>query len=58
MTVEYLGDRYSFGRPLSSYQALKHRVADEKVWLEACHGIATARGPRGGGRRAGRRRTS
>jgi alkylation response protein AidB-like acyl-CoA dehydrogenase len=42
MTVEYLGDRYSFGRPLSSYQALKHRVADEKVWLEACHGIATA----------------
>jgi len=42
MTVEYLGDRYSFGRPLSSYQALKHRVADEKVWLEASHGITTA----------------
>ena len=42
MTIEYLGDRYSFGRPLSSYQALKHRVADEKVWLEACHAIATA----------------
>ena len=44
MTVEYLGDRYSFGRPLSSYQALKHRVADDKVWLEACHAIATAAG--------------
>ena len=42
MTVEYLGDRFSFGRPLSSYQALKHRVADQKVWLEASHGIATA----------------
>ena len=42
MTLEYLGDRYSFGRPLSSYQALKHRVADEKVWLEACHGITSA----------------
>jgi alkylation response protein AidB-like acyl-CoA dehydrogenase len=42
LTVEYLGDRYSFGRPLSSYQALKHRVADDKVVLEACHGIATA----------------
>ena len=42
MTVEYLGDRYSFGRPLSSYQALKHRVADDKVVLEACHAIATA----------------
>lgn len=42
MTVEYLGDRWSFGRPLSSYQALKHRVADDKLWLEASHGIATA----------------
>ncbi|MEZ5183236.1 MAG: acyl-CoA dehydrogenase family protein [Acidimicrobiales bacterium] len=42
LTVEYLGDRFSFGRPLSSYQALKHRVADQKVWLEASHGIATA----------------
>lgn len=42
MTVEYLGDRYSFGRPLSSYQALKHRVADDKMWLEACLATATA----------------
>ncbi len=42
MTLEYLGDRYSFGRPLSSYQALKHRVADDKMWLEACHAISTA----------------
>ncbi len=41
VTLEYLGDRYSFGRPLSSYQALKHRVADDKMWLEACHAIAT-----------------
>jgi alkylation response protein AidB-like acyl-CoA dehydrogenase len=39
VTLEYLDDRYSFGRPLSSYQALKHRVADDKVWLEACHAI-------------------
>ena len=42
MTLEYLGDRYSFGRPLSSYQALKHRIADDKVVLESCHAIATA----------------
>ncbi len=42
MTIEYLGDRYSFGRPLSSYQALKHRVADQKTWLEACHAITGA----------------
>jgi alkylation response protein AidB-like acyl-CoA dehydrogenase len=42
VTLEYLGDRYSFGRPLSSYQALKHRIADDKMWLEACHAIAAA----------------
>ena len=41
-TVEYLGDRFSFGRPLASYQALKHRVADLKMWLEACHGTTAA----------------
>jgi alkylation response protein AidB-like acyl-CoA dehydrogenase len=42
MTLEYLGDRYSFGRPLSSYQALKHRLADDKVVLESCHAAASA----------------
>ncbi len=41
MTLEYLGDRYSFGRPLSSYQALKHRVADDTMVLEAGHAIVT-----------------
>jgi len=40
ITVEYASDRYSFGRPLSSYQALKHRFADLKTWLEASHAIA------------------
>jgi alkylation response protein AidB-like acyl-CoA dehydrogenase len=39
-TVEYASDRYSFGRPLASYQALKHRFADMKMWLEACHATA------------------
>jgi alkylation response protein AidB-like acyl-CoA dehydrogenase len=39
-TVEYASDRYSFGRPLVSYQALKHRFADLKMWLEAS--LATA----------------
>ena len=42
VTLEYLSDRYSFGRPLASYQALKHRVADDKMWLEACQATATA----------------
>ena len=42
MTVEWGFDRYSFGRPLASYQALKHRFADMKSWLEASHAIADA----------------
>jgi alkylation response protein AidB-like acyl-CoA dehydrogenase len=40
MTVEWAFDRYSFGRPLASYQALKHRFADMKAALEASHAIA------------------
>lgn len=39
-TVEYAFDRHSFGRPLASYQALKHRFADMKLWLEASHATA------------------
>ena len=35
MTNQWLFDRYSFGRPLASYQALKHRAADMKMWFEA-----------------------
>ncbi|MCV7152362.1 acyl-CoA dehydrogenase family protein [Mycolicibacterium pyrenivorans] len=35
MTNQWLFDRHSFGRPLASYQALKHRVADMKMWFEA-----------------------
>ncbi|HXN58903.1 MAG TPA: acyl-CoA dehydrogenase family protein [Acidimicrobiales bacterium] len=42
MTVEWAFDRYSFGRPLASYQALKHRFADMLMWLEAAHGISDA----------------
>lgn len=41
-TLDYANDRVAFGRPLSSYQALKHRFADMKMWLEACHATATA----------------
>ncbi len=42
ITVEWAFDRYSFGRPLASYQALKHRFADMKAWLESSHAIADA----------------
>jgi alkylation response protein AidB-like acyl-CoA dehydrogenase len=41
-TVQWMFDRYTFGRPLASYQALKHRMADNKTWLEACHATVTA----------------
>ncbi|MBF6170152.1 acyl-CoA dehydrogenase family protein [Nocardia blacklockiae] len=41
-TLGWLTDRYTFGRPLASYQALKHRMADNKTWLEACRATATA----------------
>ncbi len=40
MTLEWAFDRYSFGRPLASYQELKHRFADMKTWLEAGHAIS------------------
>ena len=42
LTVAWAFDRYSFGRPLASYQALKHRFADMKMWLEASHAISDA----------------
>ncbi|GAA1262087.1 acyl-CoA dehydrogenase family protein [Sphaerisporangium rubeum] len=41
-TVQWAFDRYSFGRPLASYQALKHRFADMRTWLEACHATTGA----------------
>ncbi|MGD0392508.1 MAG: acyl-CoA dehydrogenase [Acidimicrobiales bacterium] len=42
MTVGWAFDRYSFGRPLASYQELKHRFADMKAWLEASHAVSDA----------------
>ncbi|CAN5199953.1 acyl-CoA dehydrogenase family protein [soil metagenome] len=36
MTVQWAFDRHTFGRPLASYQVLKHKFADMKLWLEAC----------------------
>jgi alkylation response protein AidB-like acyl-CoA dehydrogenase len=35
-TIAWAFDRHSFGRPLASYQALKHRFADLKTRFEAC----------------------
>jgi alkylation response protein AidB-like acyl-CoA dehydrogenase len=41
-TIGYAQNRYAFGRTLASYQALKHRIADHKLWLEAALGVSTA----------------
>ena len=42
MTLDWTFNRYTFGRALASYQALKHRMADMKSWLEASHAISDA----------------
>ncbi len=40
-TVAYVQERHQFGRPVGSFQALKHRLAD--VWLELVAARAAAR---------------
>ena len=36
MTVDYSKDRIAFGRPIGSFQALKHVMADQMLYLESC----------------------
>jgi alkylation response protein AidB-like acyl-CoA dehydrogenase len=40
MTVQYAKDRVAFGRPIGSYQALKHRMADHRMRLEGSYASA------------------
>jgi alkylation response protein AidB-like acyl-CoA dehydrogenase len=40
-TVEYVKIRHQFGRPIGSFQALKHRLAD--VWVDVTQARAVAR---------------
>ncbi|MFD7325030.1 acyl-CoA dehydrogenase family protein [Streptomyces sp. NPDC059875] len=39
-TVEYVGSREQFGRPVGSFQAVKHRLADLYVQVEAARSLA------------------
>ena len=41
-TLEWAFDRHTFGRPLASYQELKHRIADMQLWLEASKATVVA----------------
>lgn len=36
MTVEYVKERNQFGRPVGSFQAVKHKCADMRIWVQAC----------------------
>jgi alkylation response protein AidB-like acyl-CoA dehydrogenase len=42
MTVSYSLERVQFGRPIGSFQALKHRMADMLVLLEMCRSASWA----------------
>lgn len=41
-TVQYSKDRIAFGRPIGSFQSLKHIMADDAMNLEACKAGASA----------------
>jgi alkylation response protein AidB-like acyl-CoA dehydrogenase len=41
-TGQWLFDRFTFGRPLASYQALKHRFADMTLWSHAAQATSAA----------------
>ncbi len=42
MTVAYSKDRVAFGRPIGSFQALKHVMADQALYVETCKAGAVA----------------
>jgi len=42
MTLEYLGQRVQFGRPIASFQAIKHRCADMFILIEAARSAVYA----------------
>jgi alkylation response protein AidB-like acyl-CoA dehydrogenase len=42
MTLRYAADRTAFGRPIGSFQAIKHQLADLSLGLEASKAVAVA----------------
>jgi alkylation response protein AidB-like acyl-CoA dehydrogenase len=41
-TVAYAKERIAFGRPIGSFQAIKHILADQALYLETCKAAAVA----------------
>ena len=41
-TRQWMSDRFTFGRPLASYQALKHRFADMTLWSHVAQATTAA----------------
>ena len=37
--VQYAKDRHQFGRPIAHYQAIKHKLADIKIFIEAARSL-------------------
>ena len=35
MTVSYAKERHQFGRPIGSFQAVQHKCANMRIWLQA-----------------------
>jgi alkylation response protein AidB-like acyl-CoA dehydrogenase len=35
MTLDYVAQRVQFGRPIGSYQAVKHKCANIRIWVQA-----------------------
>jgi alkylation response protein AidB-like acyl-CoA dehydrogenase len=42
-TLDHVQDRHAFGRPVASFQALKHRLADMLLWVESSKATAMVR---------------
>jgi alkylation response protein AidB-like acyl-CoA dehydrogenase len=42
LTLDYARDRIAFGRPIGSFQAIKHILADQVLSLEICKAAAVA----------------
>ncbi|MFJ9414679.1 acyl-CoA dehydrogenase family protein [Streptomyces sp. NPDC101227] len=57
-TVEYVGTREQFGRPIGSFQAVQHRLADLYVAVQAARSAAYYAAWSAGGARTGDRRAA